>query len=566
MTPAIEVLKQGSHVLERPNQLSQYLCNALADKGIPGQALQYMLDDALLDDRRRASTLGQLIGHFMMRAPDATSSQLLHRAILSSLFCEPDITYYGTARENAAIDGSVAESFDTSGYREHIKHGSASSFSLQGFCLPAHRPHLAHTPILVLGAGAAGTLITRTLVNAGYHHVHVLDDRGCYGGIWNQKNVRYGSRNNPIPLRYEQFRVEAAPGTGQEITSFLAALATPAHSYGLNALPDIHKAKVLQVLPGDLTHQVIFQEKNGGEQHLEAPIVINTMGLGKPLAPSREEVMTTDVPAYAAGNRWQQVLTLEQVKKLQGKTVIFIGLGNSTAEMLVQLQHYRQAGLDIRYKVLTHYSEEALQSPFYPEYGRGRRQRIYRDIERPILTKLAGDLVHIEQAFEQARDSRDPEQEEIIPSVTFWTLESSEGRKQMRIRCADESERVFACDELYTLIGYGHAKEELEALGLWVTDDYLGTIASDYDGEIQRLPGAPGRMRLYPGYFALGALLRTPHNPNALVIPGMLYRLADQFASIVFRSVEYAMRQEACDQVVCRLDHDPRVAIASIEA
>ncbi|BCL83629.1 hypothetical protein ccbrp13_60940 [Ktedonobacteria bacterium brp13] len=456
------------------------------------------------------------------------------------------------------------DSFDSSGYRDSIRYGSASSFSLQGFRLPAHHSHLVQTPILVLGAGAAGTLITRTLVNAGYQHIHVLDDRGHYGGIWNQKNVYNGSRNNPIPLMYEQFRVEAAPGMGHEITSFLADLADPARSFGLPALPEIQKAKVLHVFPGDLTHQVVFRDERG-EQHLEAPIVINTMGLGKPLSPSRNGVMTTDIPASAAGNRWQQVLTLEQMKKLQGKMLVFIGLGNSTAEMLVQIQHYIQAGLDLRYKVLTHYPEEVLRSPNYPRHVNGQIQQLYRDIDRPKLTKLAGDLEHIERAFTQARDSRDPDREEIISSVTFWTLEQTEERKQMRVRLADETEHVFAYDQLYTLIGYGHAKEELEALGMWVTDDYLGTIASDYDGEIQRLPGAPSRMRLYPGYFALGALLRTPQNPNALVIPGMLYRLADQFSSIVFRSIEYAMRQEACDQAFCSLNRERSVARSSTD-
>ena len=318
------------------------------------------------------------------------------------------------------------------------------------------------------------------------------------------------------------------------------------------------------MFPGDLTHQVVFRDERG-EQHLEAPIVINTMGLGKPLSPSRNGVMTTDIPASAAGNRWQQVLTLEQMKKLQGKMLVFIGLGNSTAEMLVQIQHYIQAGLDLRYKVLTHYPEEVLRSPNYPRHVNGQIQQLYRDIDRPKLTKLAGDLEHIERAFARARDSRDPDREEIISSVTFWTLEQTEERKQMRVRLADETEHVFAYDQLYTLIGYGHAKEELEALGMWVTDDYLGTIASDYDGEIQRLPGAPSRMRLYPGYFALGALLRTPQNPNALVIPGMLYRLADQFSSIVFRSIEYAMRQEACDQAFCSLNRERSVARSSTD-
>ncbi len=216
--------------------------------------------------------------------------------------------------------------------------------------------------------------------------------------------------------------------------------------------------------------------------------------------------------------------------------------------------------------LLTHYSEEALRYPSSARPVGGRSQRLYRDTTRPILTKLAGDLEHIEEAFEQARESQYADREEIVASGRFWTLEQIEGRKQMRVRLADETERVFAYDELYTLIGYGHAKEELEALGLWVTDDYLGTIAADYDGEIQCLPGASGRMRLYPGYFALGALLRTPRNPNAQVIPGMLYRLADQFSTIVFRSIEVALREAACGQTGDRRHRELAMVGASTPA
>jgi hypothetical protein len=394
---------------------------------------------------------------------------------------------------------------------------------------------------VILGAGAAGTLVTRTLVNAGYQRIVVLDARGRYGGIWNQRNVLEGSRNNPFPLGYEQFQVDAAPGEGERITAFLTSLAHPPRSLGLKPLPPIHQATVTKVTPGDLLHQVDYRDRDG--HHLiEVPIVINTLGLGKPLPPSRPGVMTTDEAGTSAGIRWQQILTPQQVMVLQGKTLVFIGLGNSTAEMLVQIQHYREAGLDLRYKILTHYPSGALRYPDYPERIGGKSFHLYRNTERPRLTKLAGDLAHIERAFEQARDSQDPEQEEIIAEVTHWTIDRSDGRPMMTVTLADGEQRSFPCDQLYTLIGYGHRKEELEAMGMWVTDDYLGTIAYDYDGEIQRLPGRPGRDRLYPGYFALGALLRTPLNPNALVIPGMLFRLADLYASVVLRSTEYVIQ------------------------
>jgi hypothetical protein len=539
MNPAIADLKVGERIIEQPDSLSQLLCNVFADKGIAPATVQY-----LLDSPTSAAALGQLLGHCVIRSPYAAGSRSLQQSILSCLWHEPHYTYYGTVRENVEIDSAVADSSDSSGYRESIRDGSTQYFSLYGCRLPAHRPRLRQTPIIVLGAGAAGTLITRTLVNAGYQHIFVVDARDSYGGIWNQKNVFGGSRNNPIPLGYEQFRVDAAPGAGSHITSFLASLAHPPRSLGIKPLPAIHKATVTKVMPGDLLHRVIYCDKDG-EHLIEAPLVFNTLGLGKPLPPSRPGVMTTDVPASSAGIRWQQILTPEQVTKMPGKTLVFIGLGNSTAEMLVQIQHYREAGFDLRYKILTHYPGTSLRYPYDDEHLDGKSFRLYRDTERPRLTKLAGDLPHIERAFLQARDSRDKEQEEIIPSVKHWTMERVEGRQIMTVTLADGDERSFPCDQLYTLIGYGHRKEELLEMGMWVMDEYLGTIAYDYDGEIQRLPGSPGRPRLYPGYFALGAPLYAPHNPNALVIPGMLFRLSDLYSSVVFRSAEWAMQKAA---------------------
>lgn len=534
---AIAELKRGQSLLQEPDELSQLLCNAFADKGLSPDTLRYWLENPT-----SAHALGQLIGHGLLRLPYDSSSHLLQQSLLSSIGREPQFTYAGTAQQNMRIDASVADSWDRSGYRDSIRHAAACYFSLQGCRLPAHRPQLSTVPAVVLGAGAAGTLATRTLVNAGYHHVTVLDKRGHYGGIWNYPNVQGGSRNNPIALGYEQFRVEPAPGCGKEITTFLETLAHPPASSGLLPLPVPQKAKILRVQPGDLAHRVTYRDAEG-EHQIETPLLINTLGLGSPLAPSRPGVMTTDQPASAAGVRWQQVLTLEQVRQMLGKTIVFIGLGNSTAEMLVQLQQFRAAGLDLRYKVLTHYPQMALDYPHSDEEYNGKRYRLYRDIQQPRLTKLAGDLDHIEQAFEQARDSTDREQEEIIASVRHWTLDHTGQRPMMQVTLENGQQRRFPCDQLYSLIGYGHRKEELEAQGMWVTDDYLGTIAADYDGEIQRLPGMSGRGRLFPGYFALGALLRTPQNPNAQVIPGMLYRLADLSTMVMLRSAEYLLRQ-----------------------
>ena len=66
-------------------------------------------------------------------------------------------------------------------------------------------------------------------------------------------------------------------------------------------------------------------------------------------------------------------------QSLQGKTVVLIGLGNSTAEMLVQFHRYPDAGLDLRVKVLTHYPREAIRYPRAYHTANGKDYRLFRE-------------------------------------------------------------------------------------------------------------------------------------------------------------------------------------------
>jgi hypothetical protein len=526
------------------SRLRSLLHSAFADKGYAEEAIAYLA-------ARNATTsnfLGFLLGHFLMRTPDTGYYIILQQtaaALFNPFYGPPREVhpYTGTPQENTAIDASIATSPARDGFRRSIGRGSARFFSSQGFRLPRYDRMLKHTPIAILGAGAAGTMMARVLVNAGFLSISVLDQTGRYGGIWNQPNVRGGSKNNPFNFSFEGLYVSEAPGPGETITRFLERVVDPDHSHFSLPLPAVKKAKVLGVEPGDLASRITYSDETG--QHiLEAPIVINTLGLGKPLAPSRVGVMTTDMPAYEAGIRWQQILDERQARALDGKLLIFTGLGNSTAEMLVQIQRYnQQLGLHIRYKVLTHYPKVALEQPDTTVAWKEKLYHLYRDTRLPQLTRLAGDLAEIERAFTQARDSRYPDCEEIVPEVTHWTITRGNGTKTLVFTQADGSTRSCNFDQLYTLIGYGHRREELDALGLLVTDDYLGSIAYDYDGEIQRAVGAMGRERICPGYFGLGSLLKSPQNPNAQVIPGILFRLSDTLTSVIIRSTEYGLRQ-----------------------
>jgi hypothetical protein len=451
----------------------------------------------------------------------------------------PTYTYAGTEQENAVIDSAVATSLDRDGYREYIGRGAARYFTLGEVVLHPLDRALRRVRIVILGAGAAGTLAARTLVNAGFENLMVLDQTGAYGGLWNQPNVQEGLTNNPFSFEYEDLYVGPAPRPGEHITEFLQDLATPPVELRWHALPAVVKAKVLAVEPGDLAHRVTYRDE-AGEHTILAPIVVNTLGIGKPLPPSRAGVMETDAPALA-GIRWQQVWSPEQANKLRGKNLVLIGLGNSTAEMLVQLQDFNAQGYGINYRVLTHYPQDALDFPHRTVHWHGGTYRLYRDTSVSGLTSLAGDLRRIDRAFVQARDSSDPERAEVLSEVTFWSIAQGQSRtRTMTAIRADGSARSFPVDQIFTLIGYGHRPDELAALGLLGTDNYLGTVAADFDGEVQRTLRAEGRSRLHAGYSLLGSMLKSRSNPNAMVIPGMLYRLPDWLATVIWRCAEYS--------------------------
>jgi len=537
-TPAIAQLKGGDPLFScaQVGSLPRLLQSALADKGIDPAALDYLSAPPY-----DADFLPRLLGLLVMRLAHPE----LHFPVLADSIRQvrtrrvhAPYTYSGTEQENAVIDSALAESSDRGGYRARIGRGAARSFSLGALALPHLDRAIRRVLIVILGAGAAGTLAARTLVNASFENILVLDQTGGYGGLWKQPNVKEGLTNNPFSFDYEDLLVGAAPLPGDHITTFLEDLATPPNFLGWRPLPAVVKAKVMGVEPGELAHRVTYRDE-AGEHSLIAPIVVNTLGIGKPLPPSRPGVMETDVP-HLAGIRWQQVWSTEQAHKLRGKNLAFIGLGNSTAEMLVQLQEFNARGYGINYRVLTHYPQEALDYPRSPIPWRGGTYRLYRDTTISGLTRLAGDLRRIDRAFVQVRESSAPERAEVLSEVAFWTLRQGPGgAKSMTVRHADGSTRSFPIDQLFSLIGYGHRSDELKALGLVVTDDYLGAVAADLDGEVQRTREALGRSRLHAGYSLLGSMLKSRTNQNAQVIPGLLYRLPDWLATVIWRAAEY---------------------------
>ncbi len=395
-------------------------------------------------------------------------------------------------------------------------------------------PGLEDVPIAIVGAGAAGTLTARALVEAGFSNVDIYDKRGRSGGIWEQNNVHGGSRNNPVDLHYDWAISHAATvgdPTGREIQDYIQNVATNrAYRY---ALPPIIPGVVKEIEAGDLSHQVRFTVE-GEQYNREYPIVVYAPGIGLPLPPSHPGHMETDAKGSSAGQRWQRQLTDQEIR--DSGTTLLIGLGNSTAEMMTQFYDFtRRTGEEVDYRVLTHYPKAMVDRTGYK--APGWSSQVARDPTKPELTKLAMDLPLIKAAYRDAFARG-----KIIPGVAKWHVGD---RGTTTVVDGARISKEFEYDTLYTLIGYGHRPDTLEAASVTVLDPYLGQGAFDFDGEVQQNPGMFGRQRVYPGYFGIGPVTKNRENPNALVIPGIQAQIAEMMPTLALRAVEYALRNPA---------------------
>ncbi len=480
------------------------------------------------------------LGEINQNRPTDLAQRIVRKA--GRLTSRADTSYTGSIEENAQIrqaDYGVSYPFGLA--RNLRRNGTQRKFISGGVDVQVAEPrlHLDEVPIAVVGAGAAGILAARAFVEIGFQNVAVYDKRGMPGGIWNQDNVGGGSKNNPVPMEYDGSRVSSArefadpQGTGRDVRNYIRSIADGTSSradrpYRAGQIA-VQQANVTGIEPGDLDHAVHFGS-GSNETVRHYPIVLFAPGNGRPLPLSHDGHMVTSATRSEAGVRWQQQLSPEQLFKLKDKKVTIVGLGNSAAEMMYQ---FDQAGID--YTVLTHYSPSQVQRPDlryvnYPD-PLFRGKSVFRDISLPELTSFACDLPHLNRVYFRALSEG-----RIIPGIGEWQVE----RGRVVAMARDGSIHEVPTDVMYTLTGYGQDPATLERMGIICTNEYAGTGAFDFDGEVQENQGVTGRDRVHAGYFALGPILKDRENINAVVIPGIQGQLPDLLTGVVMRAAEYA--------------------------
>ncbi len=421
--------------------------------------------------------------------------------------------YTGSDIQNGRINQGVVNS-GMSTAEARFGEGTASRFQFSRLNVG----RAADVPIAVIGYGVAGILVCNALRRLGFDNITVFEKSKPLG-VWSYENVYRLSRNNPLRLQYFDGVLEPAPGGGDEVRNFLEKAITE----------DVKVANVESVKPGDMAHSVSVTGKPKGKRF---PIVINAVGLGKPKPVSDPARMSTETGLQRAGMRWQMRLDRE---KVAGKTIVLIGLGNSTAEMLRQIHDLQDEGYGVDYRVITHYPVEAVQNPGRYVAWNKRTYRVFRDLSRPNLVDYQGDLPKSRYDYFRALHGN-----KIVTDIKRWEIE----KPGVLSAYADGDRSDIPHDMLMTLIGYHQSEDSMCRLGCSYDTDH-GCGIFDYDGEMVAKRGAvnPAK-RLRKGYYGFGSILETPQNPNAIVIPGMLYALGDLLFGIVMRATEYQAAKE----------------------
>jgi len=513
---AVELLKAyGTNPLPHMPTLPELMVAWIKDKEFSPEAVAKLAVN---------SVFGKLIYHHMIGAVDTnlsleTTSLLnnigrnIHSHVRRGKGNSCPEGYEGTRADNLSVDHALSE---TPRRGTAFKYGQGSSNRFTPFGNSENIPSsLKSVTVAIIGSGAASILVARALKLLGFANLTVFEKSKALG-IWANENVYGLSRNNPLTLNFGDTTLEAAPGSGDSVKEFLNNLL-------LSSL--VSTSTVKAVHPGSNFDHVI--EFTNDIMTRKFQIVINCSGLGTPRPVSDKSRMTTTATTTEAGERWQRKL---DIKACRGKRFVFIGLGNSTAEMLRQIHSFQDLGADIDYRVMTHYPEDAVHHPEDVIQTRSTKYRVFRDISIPNLTSWQGDLSDSRYDYFRALRSG-----KIVSGVKSWNRKgriigytTNKGGYEKRL--------LDKVDNLFTLIGYAPTPDYLISQGMRVHHQD-GCAELDYDGEVQTEISSEG-YRVYRGYFAMGAMTANPQNKNAIVIPGMLFRLNDLLMSVILRAAE----------------------------
>jgi hypothetical protein len=368
--------------------------------------------------------------------------------------------------------------------------------------------------IAFIGAGAGTILVASYLVSRGAQpeNMTAIDPRGTFGGIWNEESTLAGGFNNPAPLRAGDRQLAVHERRGELMRGFLQGVAAD-------------KLKGVDIIPETATridrdwHDKEWRIKQGRHAVAAADTVIIAAGapvprtITGPRIWSNLDKFTKPRRDGFVVERQQRRLTTEELES--GRPIVLIGLGNSTAYMLNQIQwHEEKTGKSVDYHILTDLDEQSLRHPERALHG---RKSLYRKPKEGYLTGFSGDLDRDRQAFERARDEH---------HIHAQTATAQYDPKKRQLQVGAYGDAGFATTEIkephiFALVGFEPDKKLIRRLGsfarLTPTNARVPSPVRPCDGAL---------WTLHHGYnsnvFVVGSHATTYNNPNAGVLPGIM--------------------------------------------
>jgi len=372
------------------------------------------------------------------------------------------------------------------------------------------RPYacFADTRVTFVGAGAGAILLGTHLVERGMdpRNMTFIDPRGTFGGQWCTPQGRAAGFNNPRPLSlWDRYRLSLDDRDGAVMAGLLDEIAGD----NLFDAPLIAEAATtFSRRPNGL-----WQITNEANETHEADFVVLGHGasvprrIDGPRIRSNLDTLSAYVndPDRISVEHYQRILT--DADFASGRPIVLIGLGNSTAGMLRQIQDYeRQHNTSINYVVLTDRTKRALRFPGQAIDG---LKPIFRDPPAGYLTGYSGDLTHdydsYWEAFNEERLLGD------VGGIMFGTRDDGlriTNREGQPLCCVLQRPLVFS------LIGYDRDPEPFEAVGAVRSPE---PVIRPSDGAIYT-----HRDGFRSNAFAVGAAAAGRTNPNAAVLPGII--------------------------------------------
>jgi hypothetical protein len=230
--------------------------------------------------------------------------------------------------------------------------------------------------------------------------------------------------------------------------------------------------------------------------------------------------------------RNQRELTEDELQaSAGGKTIVIMGLGNSMAAMINQIQQYEDShNVDLSYVIVTDRNTRAVRNPYTPLDG---KRSIFRDPDAGYLTGYSADLDRDSISYFRALNEG-----HMLSSVT--DVDYDESTRKLTIGKDNGAEHAFDSPQVFALLGHSPDTTLFRQLGALAGTDKGERRIRANDGAVHT-PEA-GYMS---NVFAIGSVAATSGNRNSLVIPGIMGQLKSTTLTLGVRSIAESLRAPA---------------------